>query len=102
MCISSLFVVTNALRISKRKNKVKADGENFAEENLIEKIITIEGMTCLHCVSKVTDALSKIKGVYKVNVDLKSKKATLIINENVAFDKLSSAVSEAGFTVFDN
>ena len=102
MCISSLFVVTNALRISKRKNKVKADGENFAEENLIEKIITIEGMTCLHCVSKVTDALSKIKGVYKVNVDLKSKKATLIINENVAFDKLHSAVSEAGFTALDN
>ena len=43
----------------------------------MEKIITVEGMSCNHCVMAVKNALSSIEGVYKVEVELDNSRVVV-------------------------
>ena len=93
MCVSSLFVVTNALRVSKRKTSIELKTE---KPDLTVEII-VDGMMCMHCVSKVKEALSGVKGVVAVDVSLDDKKATLGITKSVAEEDLLNAIESVGF-----
>jgi copper ion binding protein len=64
----------------------------------MKKRLSIEGMTCSHCVAHVTSALSEIPGVTSVKVDLATKSAVV---EGSALDDapLKAAVAEAGYEV---
>lgn len=63
------------------------------------KCITIEGMSCQHCVKAVTKALQAIAGVSDVKVDLESKQATLQASDQVSDEQLKQAITEADFKV---
>lgn len=63
----------------------------------MKKIISVEGMSCQHCVAAVKAALEGLEGVKSAKVDLKKKSATVKLSENVADDVLKSAVTAAGF-----
>ncbi|MFO7637533.1 MAG: heavy metal-associated domain-containing protein [Clostridia bacterium] len=65
----------------------------------MKKELSIEGMTCMHCVNHVTRALSGIKGVRNVRVSLEEKMATLELKKEVPDKVLSEAVEEAGYKV---
>ncbi len=65
----------------------------------MKKKITVEGMSCAHCVRHVEGALKEIKGVLDVNVDLKGKAAVVETNGDIAEAELKSAVEEAGYDV---
>ena len=94
MCASSLFVVTNALRLmnfDKTKTKV--------EDNNMKKILKIEGMMCQHCVAHVTKALQGIDGVDSVEVNLKKGTATVMFSQVVSDETLISIITEAGYEV---
>lgn len=96
MSLSSLFVVTNALRLmrfGKNKNKVNK------EETKMKKTLKIEGMMCQHCVAHVTKALQAIDGVVNVDVNLKKKTATVEMGLEIADQTFISAISEAGYEV---
>lgn len=90
MSLSSLFVVSNALRISKGKKANKKVGERV-------KVI-VEGMMCNHCVSKVSAAILDLEGVYFVDVNLHKKTATISC-EKVADDIIVKAIEGVGFKV---
>ncbi len=45
-------------------------------------IISIDGMTCDHCVKAVTDALKSVEGVREVNVSLEEKKAEVVYEDS--------------------
>ena len=97
MCLSSLFVVTNALRLTKfgkKKNK-----EKIEETNTMKKTLLIEGMMCQHCVAHVTKALQGVDGVASVEVNLKKKTAVVELGSEVANENLTSAITEAGYEV---
>lgn len=94
MSCSSLFVVTNALRISKKKNC--KDKEKTETQTVT---VSVEGMMCKHCQEKVKNVLENLNGVGSVKVDLQNKTATLSLTENVADELIISAVVEAGFSV---
>lgn len=64
----------------------------------MKKIINIEGMSCMHCVSRVEKALAGLKGVTDVQVDLKGKKAE-VKAENISDEMLKEAVEDLGFDV---
>lgn len=64
----------------------------------MKKIITVDGMSCEHCVAAVKSSLEKLDGVKTVKVDLKKKTATVKLSDSVADDVLNAAVTEAGFT----
>ena len=61
--------------------------------------ITVEGMTCGHCVNHVTEAIKGLPGVAGVDVQLEGGKVT--IESAAALDEkaVKDAVSEAGYSV---
>jgi copper chaperone len=62
------------------------------------KQLSIEGMSCNHCVMHVKNALAEIQGVTSVQVDLAKKSAVV---EGAALDDaaMKAAVAEAGYEV---
>lgn len=106
MSLSSVCVVTNALRIRKFKNKYSSQINknkkiNIEKERTNMKIIKIEGMQCNHCKMSVEKALSKIDGIENVEVSLEKKQATIEVNRNVSDEIIKSAIEEEGFKVIE-
>jgi copper chaperone CopZ len=64
----------------------------------LKKILSIEGMSCGHCVTHVKEALESVPGVEKADVDLGKKRAVV---EGSALDDaaMKSAVSDAGYEI---
>ena len=69
------------------------------EEKNMVKVLDVEGMMCAHCQAHVQKALEEIAGVTEVNVSLEEKTATVTMESEIADDKLSQAVTEAGYQV---
>jgi copper ion binding protein len=62
--------------------------------------LNIEGMTCGHCVMHVTQALQKVKGIIKAEVDLGKKTAVVTFQTGTATrEQLIKAVEDAGYKV---
>ena len=60
---------------------------------------TVQGMTCGHCVSSVTEEVSELPGVTDVQVDLDSGRVTVSADQPVGEEKVRAAVEEAGYSV---
>lgn len=91
MSLSSVFVVSNALRLKFFKTEE-------SEEKTMTKIMKIEGMACGHCSTRVEKVLNELDGVSAV-VDLDKKIATVTLEKDVSNDVLSKTVTEAGYEV---
>lgn len=65
----------------------------------MEKVtLTVKGMNCEHCVSKVETALQNQSGVAKVKVNLKKGIAKVKYDETLqTIDRLVSEVKEVGY-----
>ena len=106
MSLSSLFVVGNALRLTRfksgfqgAKNAAETGKENtLPKENTeMKKVLHIEGMMCAHCVKHVTDALNALDGVNVLTVDLKKKIAEVSLEKEVSDETLKNAIADAGY-----
>lgn len=64
-----------------------------------ETAYTVEGMTCGHCVSAVTEEISQIAGVRDVQVDLGSGNVTVTSDAPLDREAVAAAVDEAGYTL---
>lgn len=58
---------------------------------------TVAGMTCGHCVSAVTEEVTKIPGVVDVQVDLASGSVNIVSQGGVEDAAVREAVAEAGY-----
>lgn len=97
MSLSSLFVVTNAIRLTRFGKKKNEEQEK--EITAMKKTIKIEGMMCQHCVAHVTKALEGVEGVTGVEVVLKKKTAQVELGAEVSNEALVAAIAEAGYEV---
>ena len=104
MSLSSFCVVMNALRLNNFKSKYNKTNKN--DEKIIEKeeitmtvTMKIEGMMCPHCEARVRDTLSAIPGVISADVSHSEDRATLVIEDSLSTDVLTSAVEGAGYKV---
>ncbi len=64
--------------------------------------VLVEGMTCSHCVTAVTEELQALEGVTGVAVDLAAEGASRVSIESSApltRPQISEAVAEAGYSV---
>ena len=118
MSLSSVCVVTNALRLKLFKPNNEADyaevdgDEEFNNnvetdiilhdenegENVMKKEMIVEGMSCMHCSGRVEKALNEIDGV-SAKVDLEKKTAYVDLTKDVSDEVLSKAVTDAGYDV---
>lgn len=102
MCVSSVCVVMNALRLRTFKPHFKYYTENISEKREEEKIMTkkvfIDGMMCTHCSGRVEQALNELDGV-TASVNLEEKCAT--ITGNVSDDIIIKAITDAGYKVVE-
>lgn len=99
MSLSSICVVSNALRLKGVKLTIKANQEREEETKMKEMTIGIEGMMCAHCTGRVEKALSEIAGVTEVTVSLEGKNAVVKAEDSVTADVLKQTVLDAGYEV---
>jgi Cu+-exporting ATPase len=105
MSLSSVCVVTNALRLNLFKT-VKSKGEipenndisTKTEVTTMKKTMYIDGMMCNHCTGMVTKLLNAIEGV-SAEVSLENKCAYLEITGDVSEELLTKTITDADFVV---
>lgn len=59
--------------------------------------LTVEGMTCGHCVGRVTKSVHGVDQDAKVEIDLPSGKVR--VDSKAELDELAEAIAEAGYPV---
>ncbi|MBU0936485.1 MAG: heavy-metal-associated domain-containing protein [Spirochaetes bacterium] len=64
----------------------------------MRKLLTIEGMSCGHCVMRAESELREVAGVEDVSIEL-VKKSAMITGVNLNDVALRAAVERAGYTV---
>lgn len=108
MSMSSVFVVSNALRLKKFKmNKpLKKQAQETAKDEtendtIIQSILSIKGMSCGHCSDKVKNALMQIEGVKSVEVSLIKNSATVVSTKDIPTEEFRTAIENAGFELTD-
>lgn len=65
----------------------------------MKKTLSIDGMTCGHCVAHTVEVLEKVDGVSSVSVDFVSKTAIVESETEIADEVLKNTVTGAGYTV---
>lgn len=65
----------------------------------MKKYVKIKGMSCEHCVARVTNALNEIDGISYVHVNLKKEIAIFDAHEDVQNQEIIDAIEDAGYEV---
>ena len=111
MSCSSIFVVSNALRLKffrpcsvAAENKKEIDeksGARSPKEEIIVKnyVLQIEGMMCGHCTARVQKALAAVGGVKEVAVSLENKNAVVQTDGTASPEALKNAVEAQDYVV---
>ena len=105
MGFSSVFVVTNALRLRTWKPAKPQSApapadvhiESARKDTAMTRTLNVTGMMCQHCVAHVTKALEGVAGVSSVSVSLEDGTATVEAAEDVSNEALVAAVVDAGY-----
>ena len=106
MSMSSVFVVTNALRLRMFKSKtapvfcpIETSTQELMieEETTMETVIKVEGMMCKHCKARVEQVCKAVPGTVDAVVDLEAKTVTVTGSADV--EALKKAIRDADYEV---
>jgi copper chaperone len=61
----------------------------------------VHGMSCEHCVDRVTSEISRLDGVSGVSIDLPTGRVLVTSSTALERGAVSSAVDEAGYDLVD-
>lgn len=64
----------------------------------VGRAYTVEGMTCGHCATSVTEGVLQVPGVTGIEVDLQAGRV-VVGGDGFSDDDVRAAVGEAGYTV---
>ncbi len=95
MSFSSLFVVSNALRL----NRLNAKQKVKKEKKKMEKILKVEGMMCPHCEAHVKKALETLAGVEEAIPSHVKGEVTVKLSADVSDAVLKETVEKEGYKV---
>ncbi len=96
MSLSSVFVVSNALRLRRFRAATPVQKDK-KEEKIMTKVLKVEGMMCSHCKAMVEKVCSLVPGAESAVVDLQAK--TVTVTGDVSVDALKKAITDAGYEV---
>lgn len=105
MSLSSVFVVSNALRLRLFQSKTAVQTTMQAqvckiitqEESTMETVINVNGMMCNHCKAAVEKACKAVPGTTDAVVNLEAKTVTVTGTADTAV--LKQAITDAGYEV---
>ncbi|MBQ7330194.1 MAG: cadmium-translocating P-type ATPase [Oscillospiraceae bacterium] len=99
MSLSSVFVVTNALRLRRFRPDKAHNEEKTAEKEktVMTTVIQVEGMMCVHCKAMVEKVCKAVPGAQDAVVDLQAKNVTVTGDADV--QALKKAITDAGYEV---
>ncbi len=101
MSCSSVFVVTNALRLWLHEPVMAQEISEpiiiQEEEKTMETVIKVEGMMCKHCKARVEQVCKAVPGATDAVVDLEAKTVTVYGDADVA--ALKQAITDADYEV---
>ena len=105
MSLSSVFVVTNALRLRLFRAKTtpaeaSAEPIHIQEEKVMETVIKVEGMMCGHCKATVEKVCKAVPGVQDAVVDLQAK--TVTVTGSADAEALKQAIRDADYRVMED
>ena len=67
---------------------------------MAEETVTVEGMSCEHCVETITKALGRVAGVRKVFVNLEEKNVFVDYDDAATnLEEISDHIAAVGFKV---
>jgi Cu+-exporting ATPase len=100
MALSSVSVVTNALLLRRWQPAPRPAPETISTEaqgahKMYE--LTVEDMSCGHCVGRVTKSVQALDKDAKVEIDLPTKKVK--IDSSADLDRIAEAIVAAGYPV---
>ena len=98
---SSVEFIDQGLSPEEIENAIEEAGYKIIKnkgEDSMEKILNVEGMSCMHCVAHVKEALEKVEGVREADVKLEEKRAEVKMDKEVSDDALVKAVEGAGYS----
>lgn len=100
MSMSSVFVVTNALRL-RRFKAIPTPAGHITEKKETEMttVLKVEGMMCTHCKAMVEKVCKAVAGASDAVVDLQAK--TVTVTGDADRDTLVKAITDAGYEVVD-
>lgn len=109
MSLSSVFVVSNALRLRLFRPKTGAKENSAAsccaetctikEEPEMNTVIKVNGMMCAHCKAAVEKACKAVPGTVDAVVDLEQK--TVTVTGTAQSSALKQAIVDAGYEVVE-
>ena len=105
MSMSSVFVVTNALRLRMFTPKTRIESNNNHKENqnkedkIMETVIKVNGMMCPHCKARVESVCKAVDGAIDAVVDLEKKQVSVAGTADV--NALKKAIIDAGYEVVE-
>jgi len=99
MSLSSVCVVSNALRLKLFKPTINIITNTNKKGVNMTKVLKVDGMSCGHCSKKVETVLSTIDGIDSVKVELSTKDVTINMSKEVDEKVLVDTISKAGYEV---
>ena len=103
MSMSSVFVVTNALRLRMFRPKYSTVENNACPVDTVKEVVSVDtvikvnGMMCPHCKARVEAVCKAASGVENAVVDLQAKTVTVTGKTDV--EALKQAIVDAGYEV---
>ena len=79
-------------------------GTSAATAGIVNAAYGVEGMTCSHCVSSVTEELGRLDGVKNINVELVAggvSRVSVASDAALDPDQVAAAIDEAGYALAD-
>ena len=102
MSLSSVCVVTNALRLKFFKTQNNINNEKTDETKgkiIMKKTFKVNGMMCEHCKANVEKALNTIQSIKETEIDLESKNVTISSECEISNDEIKEVIENAGYSV---
>jgi copper ion binding protein len=68
----------------------------------MKRTLKVEGMSCDHCIRRITNAINEIEGAKCLEISLKDKMVLVDSNNDEVFENIKNAINEVGYEVIED